>query len=592
MHACRDVKMIEYLITLGLSIHDVSENNATTLVGSIANKGEGTAVTEYYINHCVDLNREATFDGKKANAYTMALSFKRYDSAKLILDAMNKPPRRCTDDNTTVVPPLIEFYGLSETIDVEHRDVAIELNSQGSGIGESKIFLNDIPLDEKTLKTIKDENETKVYNIKLRDGLNEIRVYAYDKENEVRSNALFHTFIGEQKADLRPNLYAVVIGIDNFDASQVGLKYAQADAILFGTTLFKRARELFANVNIIYLKTAQETTKESILNELKGLQKISKNDLFIFYAATLGTNLGGKYYMLTSDMNSIDNSYLQENALSEDELRNSFKRIPAQNKLLLFDTSYSGTTSTSIAKKLVENSKTPMNVSSMAATGATQITLEGHSGGHSTFAYVLSDGLDGEADTNKDGVVQSDELLKYVVKVLPKETKKYSHTQTPSTYASGLAFNITKLRYHKEKVKVYIKERVECSKTDLGKKQSQIKPKKVSKKPLQKPKQIEKTLRLGKLEFTFKGDSVFINTKDELKSHFSFINAQGETLVVFDFFSDTPVTYAIEDVNTNKVTKIELGKHDGFYRVVLHTKIKQWYEYIISDNGIQIKLKN
>ncbi len=584
MHACRDVKMIEYLITLGMSIHDVSENNATTLVGSIANKGEGTAVTEYYINNCVDLTREATFGDAPLNAYTMALNFKRFDSAKLILDAMNKPPRKCTDDNSSVVPPLIEFYGLSETIDSQHKDVAVELKSQGFGIGESKVFLNGVELDDnQSLRVIKDENGTRIFNISLNEGLNEIRVYAYDVEDEVRSHALFHTFIGEDTVDLRPNLYAVVVGIDSFKATQIDLKYAQADALLFGSTLFKRSRELFSNVEILYLKTDKETTKESILTELKKLQSISPNDLFVFYVATLGTTIEDKYYMLTSDIISIDNRYLKENALSEDELRNAFKRIPAHNQLLLFDTSYSGTITKSVAQKLVENSQKKLNINSIAATGATEITLEGYTDGHSTFAYVLSDALDGEADVDNNGIVNSNELLDYVTKVVPKEVSKYNHTQTPTSYQAGEAFNIAKIRSYKEEVKVYIKEKVVCSKKKLDKKVE---------KPMEDIIKIEKNFTIGKLKFLFKDDSVFIDTKDELKSHFSFINAQGETLVVFDFFSDEHIPYAMEEVKTDKVSKLEIGNHEGYYRVVLHTKIKQWYEYIISDSGIQIKLKD
>ncbi len=594
MHACRDVKMIEYLISLGMSIHDVSENNATTLVGSIANKGEGTAVTEYYINNCVDLKREATFDDVSANAYTMALKFKRFDSAKLILDAMNNPPRKCTDNNSSVVPPLIEFYGLSETIDAQHRDVAVELKAQGFGIGESRVFLNDVELDDnKRLRVIKDENGTKIFNITLNEGLNEIKVYAYDIEDEVRSHAIFHTFIGDDKVDVRSNLYAVVVGIDSFEATQIDLKYARSDALLFGSTLFKRARELFSNVEIIYLKTDKETTKESILNELKSLQNISKNDLFVFYAATLGTTIEHKYYMLTSDIVSIDNTYLKENALSEDELRNAFKRIPAQNQLLLFDTSYSGSTSESISEKLVANSQRELNLNSVAATGTTEITLEGYTDGHSVFAYVLSDALDGAADANNDGIVNSHEMLHYVVNMVPKEASRYKHTQTPTFYESGEIFDIAKMRYYTQEVKVYIEKKVACSKPEELQLKPQLLQKKTQEKKSIKPTEnLEKNFRIGKLKFSFKDDSIFINTKDELKSHFSFVNAQGETLVVFDFFSDRDVSYAMKEVETNKVTKLEIGNHEGYYRVVLHTKIKQWYEYIISDSGIQIKLKN
>ena len=590
IHASRDVKMIEYLSSLGLDIYAFTENNATSLIGSIANQGEGTEVTEYLINKCVNLQAEATFDGKKTNAYTMALRFKRYEAAKLILDAINNPPKQCIDGyvEANVVPPLIKFY---TSKDANGSSITIELKAQDNGIGNVSIFLNDVELDtDESVKLIRANAEEKVFNIKLENGTNDIKVYAYDETDEVRSNAVFHTVIGEEKPYERPNLYAVVIGVDDFKAEELDLKYAQADALLFGSTLFKRARELFSKVNVIYLKNEKDTTKESILNELKKLNDISPNDLFVFYAATLGTNIENKYYMMTSDISSIENQYLQENALSEDELRNAFKSIPAENKLLLFDTSYAGNVTKSIASKLVDNSLKPINLSSITATGPTHITLEGYADGHSTFAYLISDALDGEADVNNDKIVNSKEMISYVVKNLPLEVNKYNHIQSAFAYENGDAFNLAKVRAYKQEVEVEVVviKKEPCVEV---KKEQTIEPEPEDEIEIEEPV-LDKTYDIGKFNFEFKNNSIFIASKDELKNHFNYINAQGETLIVFDFYSNSYIPYAEELIETDKVTKIEIGYHEEFYRIVLYTKIKQTYEYISTDDGIQINLKD
>ena len=592
IHASRDINMLKYLRTLGLDIYAVTKNNATSIIGSIANEVEGTQAVEYLINNCVNLKTKAYIDSKSINAYELALKFKRNELARIILDAINNPPKQCLDDpiESNIVPPLIKFYTIEDN-DTKESSIAIELKAQGNGIGNISIFLNDVELNiNESVKIVKENDKERVFNIQLEDGINDVKVYAYNSSNEVRSNALFHTIVGDDKADLRPNLYAVVIGIDDFKAKELDLKYAQADALLFGSTLFKRSRELFSNVNVVYLKNAKDTTKESILKELKKLNNISSSDLFVFYAATLGTTVDNKYYMITSDVSSIENEYLQENALSEDELRNSFKSIPAENKLLLFDTSYAGSVTDSIAGKLIGNDLKPMNISAITATGPTHITLEGHSDGHSTFAYLISDALDGEADVNNDKIVNSKELINFVLNKLPVEVKKYNHIQYALSYENGEVFNLAKVRAYKEKVVVFEKE--PCAKIqELQVMQNiqEIEPE--IEIEIEEP-MIKKDYEIGKFKFKFNKDKIFIASKDALKSHFNYINAQGETLIVFDFYSNNYVPYAEKLIQTDKVSKIEIGYHDEFYRIVLYTKIKQTYEYISTDNGIQINLKD
>jgi len=622
VHVSQDVELTKYLVSIGLSINSLTTNNATTLMGSLASSNdieENIFLQEYLINHCVDLKQVASFGSQELSALDFAKKFKKTKALRLIKNAIDSPPVQCQGEG--ILAPVISFYNTPDTYDSENVNISIKIEAQGFGVGDIVIFINGIETSsnkDRGLKVKRGGLRVRTFNIKLPNGLSQIKVYAYDSSNTVKSNEIFHEVVAEYKSKSKPKLYALAIGIDEFEKKSLNLRYAQADASLFGTTLFKRSRALFSEVNIEYLRKSQNTTKKAIIKRLKELKSISANDFFVFYLATHGVVIDDKYYMITSNINSIEPNYIKKNAISEDELKEAFKNIPTANKLLLFDTCYSGSINDKVSKALAESTIKKLNITSMTAANSVQTALEGIADGHGIFTYIISDALDGEADINQDGIVQSMELVNYTNRMVPIEAKKFNHIQEPAYFQSGQIFNISKLRTFKgtinmqpqyfepkeiKKLVSYMNNNDISSLNEVLKKNkvtAELKIKKIkteaakneAKKAAKIMKTAEKNFKFGKHKFIFNDNSIFLNIQDKIKKHFNFTDSEGRHLVVFDFYSTDPAPRVIETLDTQKVSKIYMADRGDWYRVTLQTKSKQGYQHIITKEGIFIKLKN
>jgi len=539
IHASTDINITKYLIELGMDIHAVSKNNATTLIGSVASKGKGTEITSYLIERCVDLNTKAKFNDVEIDAYEMAIKLDRTASAELIKIAMENPPKQCLESNK--IPPIMEFDNLINICNRKSTTISIKIKAQGSGIGDTHLFIND------TEYINKDNNDsTNIINFsaKLQNGINELKVYAFNKDNEVKSETITATIHCE--LDDGPVLHAVIIGIN--DDSTLGV----ADSMLFGTTLYKRARGIFSRVDMIYLNKEEDTTKMAILEKLKNLSSISENDTFVFYSASLGKVVDDKYYLLTSEVESIEGEDLENNALSELELKNVIANIPARNKLLLFDTDNSSTVNETIIESLMKDKNEQLNMASISAININNIGLSEIQNNHGLFATLLSDGLDGDADLDKDSIVNSIELIDYMSKIDSKNY--YDNKSLPFYYHFGDAFKLAKVKYIEEK-------------------------------------QTE-ALDIGRFKFTVKDNSILITIDDKVEKHFKFINDKGENIIVLDFNSKQYTKPFIKNINTLKVVNIKVGYHKEFYRIAIQLRDDQAYELIENNGSVEIVLKD
>ena len=78
----------------------------------------------------------------------------------------------------------------------------------------------------------------------------------------------------------------------------------------------------------------------------------------------------------------------------------------------------------------------------ISASSSTQEALEGYKG-HGLFTYVLSQGITGKADANRDGFVKTWELADYVEdEVTEIAEKEFQRAQYPTTTPTGDAFPI------------------------------------------------------------------------------------------------------------------------------------------------------
>jgi hypothetical protein len=517
--------------------------------------------------------------------------------------------------------PSLKFVNTRQSASGETARINVEISGSDLETMDVCFFINGSEIHaEELISQIDQPNGIvmKSYNIKIQRGLNIVKTFVYDKENKIRGKEEYLSIVGDYELDAKPSLHAVIIGIDGYKNEKLNLNFAEADANLFGTTLYKHTKDIFENVNIHYLRKKQGTTKNAIINVLNSLQNISPNDFFIFYSASHGLIINEIFYMFSSDVFSTSENSLKIGALNHLELLELFKRIPTANKLLLFDTCHSGLINSKISKQLFEHSQKKMNITSISAAQSQQTAMEGYADGHGVFTYVMSDALEGEADLNGDGIISSIELVLYANEHVPKAAMQFNHIQLPASFQAGQVFPVTKHKQYQKSppmaTQYFQEEEIEKLLTNLREKNIALYNKMIKDKEIeteQKMIQIKKdadrsealivenefkfaqySFAIDRFKFIFHDDSVFLAITDKIKDHYTFIDDRGHKLLVLDFHSNLFTKHSVNHIDTTKILKIDIGWHNTFYRVTLHLKKLSFYDLKSTESGIFIKIRD
>lgn len=151
-------------------------------------------------------------------------------------------------------------------------------------------------MDSRAVSIIgKDTKELfKEYTLNLTAGRNIIKAVAFNGDNSMQSNEATIEVAASFTAAQKPSLYALVIGINEFKNPKLKLNYPVADANLFAETLEKVSAGLFDKIEIRKLTAKEATTNHEIIKEIKSLNSLKPDDLFVFYIASHGTVDKGK----------------------------------------------------------------------------------------------------------------------------------------------------------------------------------------------------------------------------------------------------------------------------------------------------------
>ena len=358
-------------------------------------------------------------------------------------------------------PPIVEIIDTPVSTDKDELKLTVKLTDQGGGIGDVRIYLNETAVLFDSARGVKivakagEKTIYKTYTIKLLNGENTIKLVAFNGDNTMQSNPAYHKVMADLKIK-KPLLYAVVIGINEYKNPKLKLKYAVADAKLFADTLKSIALPIFEKVEINLLITKEQTTKEAIKNTLEKMKRLSPEDVFVFYVASHGTVDEGEYFLITSNVGSLSTIRLRKDALTQTELKEIISNVPTTKKFIVIDTCNAGKLGEALQVAMLTrgmSEATAMKILAKAvgstiisASTSLQEALEGYKG-HGLFTYVLTEGMKGKADTDRDGFIRTLELANYVdSEVPPLAEKVFKHSQYPTAMSSGQSFPIGKVK--------------------------------------------------------------------------------------------------------------------------------------------------
>jgi uncharacterized caspase-like protein len=125
-----------------------------------------------------------------------------------------------------------------------------------------------------------------------------------------------------------------------------------------------------------------------------------------------------------------------------DELQTIFARLEAERVVVFLDACYSGAAGgrTFASKKMRAGSVDDLFLERLTrskgraivtAARPAEVSLESSDLGHGIFTYYLIRGLEGAADTNRDGIVSLQELYEYVEQQVTAKSRSLGGNQHP-----------------------------------------------------------------------------------------------------------------------------------------------------------------
>jgi uncharacterized caspase-like protein len=272
--------------------------------------------------------------------------------------------------------------------------------------------------------------------IPLEPGRNEIVVRAVGRDGLFSEKKLtLH------RGEMQKNIWAVVVGVDSYPKAPP-LKYAVEDAKAFQRYLMEQNKIPAENVTLLLNEDATLGKLRSVLGtHLKN--KASKEDMVILYFAGHGATErdvmspdgdGLEKYLLPYDADPKD---LYASALPMREVSHIFQRIRAERLIFLVDACYSGasggrTISSSgyratISDAFLERITSGRGTIILTASGPNEVSAESDEYGHGVFTHFLLQGLQGDADSDRDGIITVDETFAYVSRHVPQATGQEQH---------------------------------------------------------------------------------------------------------------------------------------------------------------------
>jgi uncharacterized caspase-like protein len=257
------------------------------------------------------------------------------------------------------------------------------------------------------------------------------------------------------------DLYALVLGINDYLKPDYKLNYAVNDANAFLEELQKGSDSLFNRVFTVELKD-KLATKSELIAELKEISEdIGPEDVFVFYFAghgvTTADSLGqNKFYLILQDVEQIfGNAQMLDNkAFSGEELVLWSSKIAAEKQLFVLDACQSGGILQGFASRGFEREKTLAQLARSSGTYFLTASEEQQSANEATelehgfFTYSILEAMTGKSyPIAQDSKVTVNELKTYVEERVPELTRQYKTTmQYPNGFGYGQDFPLIFLK--------------------------------------------------------------------------------------------------------------------------------------------------
>lgn len=337
------------------------------------------------------------------------------------------------------------------------RDVQIILSGNRSLVGclGEKRFLGDIKAGEKKTAEFKTilpadiPSETARLKIEIKESKGfsplEIKILKVAmrpvevKETiEVISEVNVDDIPAKIKDFEKKENVALIIGISDYREKIIpSVKYAARDAEIMAKYLEKLGGIPRSNIKLLTDNTATKSDIEAYAEDWLPRRVNQDSTVFIYYAGHGTPDLQGREaYIVPYEGHPDFPSKLYPLRV----MYESLNKLPARDVIVMIDSCFSGAKGRSItregARPITISIENPVlsggKITVIAGSKGNQISSDYDRVQHGLFTYYLLRGIRGEADTNKNSVVELGELYRYVkTNVSEKASLELNRDQTP-----------------------------------------------------------------------------------------------------------------------------------------------------------------
>ena len=241
-----------------------------------------------------------------------------------------------------------------------------------------------------------------------------------------------------RKLDKGRDAVALVIGISKYrDEAIPQVRYAKHDAEIMAAYLEAVGGISRSNIKVLMDEGATSSDLSAYIEEWLPRQVSKDTTVFVYYAGHGTPNPAtGKAFLLPYD----GHPDFQTKLYPLDRLYEHLERLPAKEVVVMLDSCFSGASGRSVlpagTRPMVIEIQNPVLLSGklaiLAAATGTQVSSDYDKEQHGLFTYYLLKGLRGEADSDKNGTVEVDELFQYVRSAVTSvASKELNRDQTP-----------------------------------------------------------------------------------------------------------------------------------------------------------------
>jgi formylglycine-generating enzyme required for sulfatase activity len=227
--------------------------------------------------------------------------------------------------------------------------------------------------------------------------------------------------------------WLITIGVDDYKG--MPLHCCVADAKLIAATLEQRCG---FPADQILLLTDKETdpdhlpTKSNLKSQIAAvLKQVQPNDIVVVFFAGHGMLLKEAGYLCPLD---FDGKQTAATGWKIDELRLLLQECRAARKLLILDSCHSGGSSGKAAfgssgQEVGAEFEHAQGQITLSSCRAHELSQENRAEGHGLFTLSFARGMEGFADFDQNGIVDSDEIYRHVLSEVPALAREQDLTQ-------------------------------------------------------------------------------------------------------------------------------------------------------------------